>query len=413
MLWWSKKSSLEKPKPSETEPKILLQDEQTVMSLENKSDKDIQNRLSVGSLVVPGGLRLNEPIILKCHTPYDAYIATSNFNVKLTNFVQQSFRLKLVPHNNYIRLESSDLPGLFVSVDHNNNLCLTSNIEDAADFNLINGLSNFWHISFQHVESGKYVRHQHGIARIDHCENNKQCLMDATFLPITPFPKTKLNIILRGHIRNSFQNRDLYILLSDLAAHFDIDIYIHSWNIIQNSMSYRYIRDDFSVVDETVIKNYFGEYLSKHIKHIIIDDDKEIQLLGSLDGFVGGTRCPLKGFKNMLYGKAKIAKYVYENVNHDEKLVQFRFDILSNPFPLKIYQITDFVNNNILGDYLEKIKFIHDRPSMGIDNIYMGSVSDMCKFMQWFYSHFDEINEKYRNIGNQEFMCFYERNNFI
>jgi hypothetical protein len=379
------------------------------------------NNLSVGSLVVPGGLELYKSIILKCYTLHDAYVSASDFGLKLTEIMYQAFRLKLIPCNNIVgdtcvKLESSDFAGLFISVDHNDNIYLTFNPDDAENFNVITGLSNPWHISFQHIKSGKYLKHQNGILRIDHCENNKQYSMEATFLPISPFPKTKLNIILRGHIRNAFQNKDLCVLLNDLAFQFDISIYIHSWNIVQSSLSYRSMRDDFSVVDETIIKNYFGEYLSKYIKHIIIDDDNKIELLGSLDGFVGATRCPLKGFKNMLYGQTKITEYVYNNVDQNEKLMQFRFDILSssNPFTLKINDIIDFLTRNTITDSnVEKIKFINYEPSMGIDNIYMGSVANMHNFMSWFYSHFDEIHEKYRTIGHQEYICFYERNNFI
>ena len=373
----------------------------------------------VGVLVMPGKLKMYDPLILKCYTSPDAYVAINNLHFRLSHYIHHAFAFRFIPTTNMgghesVQLESVEFPGLFIAIDNNNYITVTSNLSEIANFQVVNGLSNFWHISLKHINSNKYLRHCGGLLRIDDCVG-AQFLLDATFLPIVPFPKSKLNIILRGHIRNSFLSEDLKNLMNDIASQFDISIFVHSWNVVQNNLSYRHMSNNDSIVNEDTIKDYFGEYLSSKIKYIMIEDDKNIELLGSLDGFVGGTRCPVKGYKNMLYGKAKIANYVYNNVDHDEKVVQFRFDIMSNPFPLKHYQIIDFLNKNVFwttGDENEKMKFISDRPIMGIDNIFISSVSYMFKFLHGFYSHFDEINNKYRNVGNQEYMCFYERNNF-
>ena len=373
----------------------------------------------VGALVMPGKLKMYDPLVLKCYTSPDAYVAINNLHFKLSHYIHHAFAFRFIPTPNTssyesVQLESVEFPGLFISVDNNSNITVTSDLSEIANFQVVNGLSNFWYISLKHINSNKYLRHSCGILRIDDCVG-AQFLLDATFLPIVPFPKSKLNIILRGHIRNAFLSQDLKNLMNDIASQFDISIFVHSWNIVQNNLSYRNMDNNYSIVNENTINDYFGEYLTSKIKHIIIEDDKNIKLLGSLNGFVGSTKCPVKGFKNMLYGKEKIANYVYNNVDHDEKVVQFRFDILSNPFPLRHHQVIDFLNTNTLCTTRyenEKMRFISDRPIMGIDNIFISSVSYMFKFLHGFYSHFDEINNKYRNVGNQEYMCFYERNNF-
>jgi hypothetical protein len=419
-LWWNKKTIKTTNLDVKKKPEIEKKD----MTKETNSN-DIY--FPVGSLVVPGKLKLYDPLILQCHTTYNSYICASNLHFKfkktdfkLTHYVHQAFQFRFIPvtdvsGDQYVQLESVEYPGLFFSVDSQNKITLTSNLSEVANFSVVNGLYNFWHISLKLVNSNKYLRHQSGFLRVDEKDEGALFLSDATFLPIVPFAKPKLNIILRGHIRNSFLNKDLKDLIDDISCSFDVNIYVHSWNIVQNSLSYRAMSNDYSMIDENVIRNYFGEHISAKIKHVIIDDDNNIELLGDLDGFVGSTRCPVKGFKNMLYGKAKIAEYLYNNTDPNEKVIQFRFDILSNPFPLKKHQIIDFINQNTplhLSTDGERIKFISNNPVMGIDNIFIASVSDMYKFLYKFYSHFDEINNKYRNIGHQEYMCFYERNNF-
>ena len=409
-LWWKNKKT--KNDSIISEKIVQIEDQHTqeeiVETIETNENNSTDVYFPVGVLVMPGKLKMYDPLILKCHTAPDAYIAINNLHFKLSHYIYHAFAFRFIPTTNMsghesVQLESVEFPGLFVAIGVDDNITITSNLSEIANFQVVNGLSNFWHISLKHINSNKYLRHYHGVLRIDDCVGS-QCLLDATFLPIVPFGKSKLNIILRGHIRNSFLSQDLKHLLNDIAS-----------QCVQNNLSYRQMANNYAMVNEDTIKNYFGEYLSSKIKHIIIEDDNNIELLGSLDGFVGGTKCPVKGFKNMLYGKMKIANYVYNNVDHDEKVVQFRFDIMSNPFPLKHYQIIDFLNRAVLwntGDGNEKMKFISDRPIMGIDNIFISSVSYMFKFLYGFYSHFDEINDKYINIGNQEYMCFYERNNF-
>lgn len=419
-LWWNKKNAKENESQCVKEPEVKNQD----IAKETGSNGVY---LSVGSLVMPGKLKLYDPLILQCYSSPNSYVCANNLHFKLkltdfklTHYIHQAFQFRFIPVINatgdqYVQLESVEYPGLFFAVDNESKITLTSNLSEIANFSVVNGLSNFWQISLKHINSNKYLRHQNCILRLDEYDHNDLFLSDATFLPIVPFSKNKLNIILRGHIRNSFLNEDLKNLINDIASQFDVSIFIHSWNIVQSSLSYRPMRDDHSTVDEHVIKHYFGEHISSKIKHIIIDDDKNIELLGNLDGFVGNTKCPVKGFKNMLYGKLKIAEYLYNNASADEGAIQFRFDILSNPFPLKNYQIIDFINKNVsINSYMvgERIKFISNNPVMGIDNIFIASVSNMYKFLYKFYAHFDEINNKYKNVTNQEFMCFYERNNF-
>ena len=44
-------------------------------------------------------------------------------------------------------------------------------------------------------------------------------------------------IIIRGHIRNSFETKELYNLIKYLSEKYTIKIYIHSWSVKQNNIS--------------------------------------------------------------------------------------------------------------------------------------------------------------------------------
>ena len=98
-------------------------------------------------------------------------------------------------------------------------------------------------------------------------------------------------LIIRGHIRNAFKTQNLYNLIEMLYNIFpELNIFIHTWNIFSNNISWREIPINGEIVSEDIICNYFGK-LNNCIKHIIIEDDKNIRLHGNLEGtinFVSG-----------------------------------------------------------------------------------------------------------------------------
>ena len=81
--------------------------------------------------------------------------------------------------------------------------------------------------------------------------------------------KTKLSLILRGHVRNSFDNEQLYNYLRDLADEYDLKIYIQTWNIQQTDISWRYVEKNETPVDEDLIYDYFQD-LSGNVDKIMI-----------------------------------------------------------------------------------------------------------------------------------------------
>lgn len=151
-----------------------------------------------------------------------------------------------------------------------------------------------------------------------------------------------MNLILRGHIRNSFENKLLYEFVKKIyLLEPNLSIYIHTWNIIQNDISWRKdIKKKNINVNIEMITLYFGD-LSHLIKYIMIDDDKNIKINGKLTGNVSSGGMPLIGWKNYWYGKYKILEYLMDvkKDNLNEFTVTMRFDLFTKKY-IQIYLTT-------------------------------------------------------------------------
>ena len=199
-------------------------------------------------------------------------------------------------------------------------------------------------------------------------------------------------VVLRGHIRNSFNSDRLYNFIKQLHINFDITIYIHTWNIVQNNLSYRQLEEITTPVTRETFENYFKD-LYCLIKHIIIDDDTQIELIGQTDGFIKNTSpgMPVRAWKNYWYGKYRIINYLYNClVDRNETIVNMRFDILNNGavcFTEKFVFL--FLFNNRYCTFTKNI-FIWEGEA-GADNVYMGNIETQYKLACHFFYNMDDI----------------------
>lgn len=393
--------------------------------LEDEQQPELESDYVLGPLVIPDGLRVGMDIVLQTHNCPNFYVAynPSNSNINIEENFFDSLRLRVVKGlkknsniNNWISFQTIDYPNYYL-IDNGAQMRLVEYKEsqlfyDLSTFECVPGLANPQWMSFKSIaKADAYIRHIDYILKVTELDKgnplvNKQ---DSTFLPIVAFGKRKLNIILRGHIRNGFKDDQLYFFLQNLYKQFDLAIYIHTWSIYQNTLSWRSLSEDTTMVNEEVLKNYLRD-LYPLVKHIMIENDQNISLIGKLDGFVGDTPCPTKGFKNMLYGQLKAAEYVYNNVDHQEQVLQMRLDAFGHKLAFKPEQIIKLIKHPPIPQ--DRIKFVSAHPVVGIDNVYMSSVENMYQFLLWFYNNFDVLNAKYSNLKNQEFIAFFERNSF-
>ena len=207
-------------------------------------------------------------------------------------------------------------------------------------------------------------------------------------------------LILRGHIRTSFNCKQLYNFISILYKLYpDLKIFIHTWDIIANNISWR----NTHIVTEELIRNYFGD-LSNLIKHIIIDNDQQIELIGNLQGNINKGRMPTIGWKNYWYGKYKIIDYIHNNFNfYDEMVINTRFDLFCNSNNFNIQVILNLITKNYKTKFQKNI-FLFDFEKCGIDNIYIGNVNTMHKLIKTFHFELDDILSKNLDIISQEFL---------
>lgn len=212
-------------------------------------------------------------------------------------------------------------------------------------------------------------------------------------------------ILLRGHIRNSFDNQKLYNLLKTLSILFPIDIYIHTWHIVQSNVSWRKLEVNPTKVTNDFIYAYLKD-LSQFVRHIIIDNDTQIKHIGYTEGEI--IQVPVIGWKNMWYGKFRIAEYCMKNVNNDTHLqgdplvINMRFDVLCNSNYFAFNKIVFFIQKidkykQTTANNLNRNIFMKNIPTCyGIDNIYFGSIQTMYILSYHFHHHLDHILNIYK-----------------
>jgi hypothetical protein len=205
-------------------------------------------------------------------------------------------------------------------------------------------------------------------------------------------------VVIRGHLRESFDTKNLYYFIEELNNIFpDLKIFIHTWNVYSNNLSWRKININNNEVNEEIIYNYFSKF-KDCIKCIIIDDDKKIKKNGNLKGKIGNSSTPVDGWKNYWYGQFKIINYIFnENKYNDETIINFRFDLFNNSNNFNKNLIIDFIKNNSNVKF-NKNEFLFNEMKPGIDNIYMGNINTMYILVHMFYYKLDYILSNNKNV---------------
>ena len=218
-------------------------------------------------------------------------------------------------------------------------------------------------------------------------------------------------LILRGHIRDSFSDDDLYHFVKNVASQTQLDIYISTWSVYANNLSWRQVKEDSRQVTKDDIYAYFRD-LKDNIKHIIIEDDTNIELVGRCEGCLGGGKMPILGWKNMWYGNYTIIDYINNTRSSDEIVINTRIDILKNS-NASIYtpeRLNDFIGACIdhfcnKRNMVNKNVFMFGHEWAGIDNIITGSVGTMYKLIHHFHFHLDTIEREHED---GKFLCPHE-----
>jgi len=227
----------------------------------------------------------------------------------------------------------------------------------------------------------------------------------------------KLSIILRGHIRSSFNDKTLYNYVKRLAGEYDLKIYIQTWNIIQSDVSWRHMEKNESPVTESTIISYFSD-LSNLIQKIIILDDKQINVIGQTIGRMGKTAGSYLGWKRMWYGIYEIVSYLkYVDPEPDNFVINTRFDVFNNSVSFSLNSINDklktVMNSINEPSSIGKNIFLKDVEFFGMDNFYIGNVNTILRLTEQFNYNLDEIVKKHPRVTSHEFYTYHVNNTLV
>jgi hypothetical protein len=227
-------------------------------------------------------------------------------------------------------------------------------------------------------------------------------------------------LILRGHVRDSFQNNYLNEMISYLYKRLGyFHIFIQTWKNIEAKPghSWRELKDLKLEVTTKFIRDYFDKKVL--IQHIMILDDSNIddELYGDVSGIIPYTLANKKGWKYMWYGKHKIADYVKKSKVNYKFVINTRLDLFGGQLMRTINRslqtninhkhmrfITNLSNYSIkykelylkIINYLQNsnipvFQFEEDKP--GIDNFYICNKDDNFNISYLFHFHLDYIIE--------------------
>lgn len=204
----------------------------------------------------------------------------------------------------------------------------------------------------------------------------------------------KIAFCIRGHVRDGLTDSRLnnYLNLLKKAGH-TIHLFLHSWDASEAKSSYRTLDHDKSfVVNKKFLKDYFKEHV---IKHIVIQNDAKLKLIGNLEGKISGSRCPLIAWKRMWAGKFQLMTYLKDNYTDDDydlvvntRYDQFTHDVCYTP-------VKNLLKMTVPGDGLSLKYPKYYRHLKGVDNYYCGSLKTIYDITFDFYHSLDKIIENY------------------
>lgn len=208
-------------------------------------------------------------------------------------------------------------------------------------------------------------------------------------------------VVIRGHVRNSFDTYTLHDFVKELSDMYELEIYIHTWNVKQTSMSWRQIDDDLTKITDNFVRAYFKD-LGCNIKEIIIEDDSTIDIIGKSEGNVGNTRTPLLGWKRYIHGQFKVLKHVHDTRPGDSFIINTRFDLFSCSYVFPSKDVVEFAKNSYK-DYA-RILFLKQGEYCGVDNIIIGTVKNMYNLIEYIHENLDDFLEKNQDLKHPEYV---------
>lgn len=211
-----------------------------------------------------------------------------------------------------------------------------------------------------------------------------------------------MKVLIRGHIRNSFDNDTLYQMCKRINDEHGIELYLQTWNVYSNSLSWRPINSDNTVVTKEVIYEYFKD-LSPCIKFLQIDSEKYIYFKKTPEGKVGGSPMPMLGWKYLIYSMFNLVKMVKDNFTITEPIILTRYDINLIPHNnLSIDYILEYINNFKLIN--PPLIFAKGNLNLhtGCENLIYGNIDTIYNLLYRMWNQTGAVVLRHAKHGSQE-----------
>ncbi len=209
----------------------------------------------------------------------------------------------------------------------------------------------------------------------------------------TSSSSNKVALLLRGHVRNGFDNSHIRDFVIDLKRKYDVTLFVHTWNVKEANKSWRKLTIEKLPIKKEYILNYFGDLLDE--RNLIIDSDSDLKtkLTGVVRHKKWVSSLPLVLWKYMWWGINRGIDMINSNGIKYNAVLNTRLDIFNVPMNnLDFSQRSKYID--MVGVALTTkcdIKFVTPHNGIGIDNYYVGSQESITKLIKEFNFNLDNI----------------------
>lgn len=220
----------------------------------------------------------------------------------------------------------------------------------------------------------------------------------------------KIALLLRGHVRDSFQNDMMrhFVHIMQEDDRINVDVYAQTWDYDEASVdcSWRSLNHQRKPVKSDQVDSYL-----QCKSHVMIIPEDNLSLVGSADGRIGGTS--KRGWKQMWLGIYTMIDVIHQSDVAYDAVLSLRLDFFGSYVSGRHH--SDY-GRDITPEYVKewavscvltgRICFLHDHPSLGIDNCYIGPISSVHRLCCMFHLDLDETCSVVGHEWNQEKMVY-------
>ena len=212
------------------------------------------------------------------------------------------------------------------------------------------------------------------------------------------YARPRINIILRGHLRDALKSNGMIHFLKEMQKHVNISVFVYTWDTIDSSASWRKINN----------KKYSEDPLLKLKKYITkYKFDSEETYFKNAPSYpehskISNSKMPTKGWRQYLYALKESAELVEPDTI---RTLSMRVDFFDGCFACKNIapNIKKLVSRIVNTSISSKVVLLgHD---IGCDNMILGTATNVRWLCATMFADFDYIrNGVFDRTIHQEFI---------